>query len=153
MLFRSSAFYVYLLAYEDRLCELQLRSIGGGSIAPMITHLFTGGVIFESLLKHFYPNKDDGNPTKTLGDIFLTCAFTDDFVTGLSTSASSIQDILSSINDNSLHVAFSTAAKLRNTTGHNLIWDDRFANPDQYSLLFYQEINALLYLISTKFRP
>jgi hypothetical protein len=61
------------------------------------------------------------------------------------------EEILDAINDNTPLVAFNTTAKLRYTTGHNLVWDDVFSTPENYSRLFYQEGNALLYLISRKF--
>jgi hypothetical protein len=32
-----------------------------------------------------------------------------------------------------------------------LVWDDVFADPDNYRLLFYQELNALFYLITIKY--
>jgi hypothetical protein len=147
-----SAFYVYLLEHGDRLQELKMSSIAGGSIEPVVMHLFTGGVIFESLLKHCYPTKDNGTPAGTLGDVFATSAFARDFVAGLRTRANSIQDILDAVGDDSLATAFSTTARLRNTTGHNLVWDDVIANAEKYRLLFHQEVNALLYLIATKFR-
>lgn len=146
-----SALYVYLLEYEERHQELRLRSIEGGSIGPVVKHLFTGGVIFESLLKPFYPVQDNGKPVETLGDVFKSSAFINDFGAGFTTSARSLQSILDAVSDNLCPTAFRTTAKLRNTTGHNLIWDDVFANPQQYSILFHQEVNALLYLISAKF--
>ncbi len=147
-----SALYVYLLEYGDRYQELRLRSTAGGSIEPVVMHLFTGGVIFESLLKHCYPIKDDGTSVRTLRNIFATSAFARDFVAGLTISANSIQDILDAVRDDSLATAFSTTARLRNTTGHNLVWDDVIADAEKYKLLFHQEVNALLYLIAVKFR-
>jgi hypothetical protein len=45
---------------------------------------------------------------------------------------------------------FSTTAKLRNTTGHNLVWDNIFSAPAKYEDLFHQVMNALLYVIALK---
>jgi len=53
-------------------------------------HLFTGGVVFESLLKHFYPNKENGSRTETLRDVFNTISFSNEFGRGFETRASSI---------------------------------------------------------------
>lgn len=147
-----SALYVYLLEFEERYRELRLRSTEGGSIAPFIIHLFRGALIFESLLKHLYSQKDDGDPAKTLGQVFYNTAFRHEFVSGVRTSADSLRDIVAGITDDSMRSAFTTTARLRNTTGHNLVWDDEvFQEPSQYEALFHQEINALLYLVSVKF--
>jgi hypothetical protein len=46
--------------------------------------------------------------------------------------------------------AFSTAAKLRNTTGHNLVWDDIFSRPQEYKDLFQQVMNAIFFVVARK---
>lgn len=145
-----TAFYTFLLEFRERYRELQLRSITGGSIQPFITHLFKGGLILESLLKHLYPTKDDGAPATTLGEIFKTEAFKADFVSKVDTSSHSLQQIVEDIQGDTMKSAFNTTAKLRNTTGHNLVWDDIF-DPTPYKALFIQELNALLYLVAVKF--
>jgi len=89
---------------------------------------------------------------KTLGHVFHDTVFRHEFVSGVRTSADSLQDIITGITGDSMRSAFTTTAKLRNTTGHNLVWDDEvFEDPDQYKQLFHQEINALPYLVSVKF--
>jgi hypothetical protein len=146
-----SAFYIFLLEFKERLQELSLRSTGGGSIGALISHMFSGGLIFESLLKYLYPHGDNGSKTETLGQIFRTTGFTNDFLDGISTRATSIKEIFNAICDDTLVTAFNTTAKLRNTTGHDLIWDDIFDNPDNFVALVNQEINALLYVTHRKF--
>jgi hypothetical protein len=47
-------------------------------------------------------------------------------------------------------VAFMTAGKLRNTTGHNLVWDDVFSEPEIFVELFHQVMNAILYVVDVK---
>ena len=146
-----SALYVFLLEAAERLVELRLKSIQGSSIGPVIVHLFSGGLIFESLLKYLYPQKNNGYPVKTLGQVFQTNTFVADFGTGIQTSADSLQDILDAVTDNSLLTGFCTASKLRNTTGHNLIWGNIFHTTSNYETLVNQSLNALLYLIERKF--
>lgn len=146
-----SAFYVFLLEFYDRYSELLLRSTRGGSIQPFIIHLFKGGLVFESLLKHLYPTMDDGTPCRTLGNIFKTTSFQNDFNITVQTSSNSLQDIVNGIQGDSIESAFTTTSKLRNTTGHNLVWDDIFNNPNHFKALFIQEMNAMLYIISVKF--
>lgn len=144
-----SAFYVFLLEYFDRYLELRLRSSVGGSILPFVIHLFKGGLIFESLLKHLYP--DPAQPRRTLGNILNSPVYQNDFPGQIPTGSSTLQDIVDEIQGNSIQSAFTATSRLRNTTGHNLVWDDVFSNPDTYANLFCQEMNAILYLISSKF--
>lgn len=153
-----TAFYVFLLEFQDRLTQLQLRSSIGGSIAPCIGHLFRGALIFESLLKDCYPEITKSikkNPPKIkpekLGDIFHSPEFSADFFRVDKTSSNSLQDIVAGITDETAETAFRTAGKLRNTTAHNLIWDDVFSVSDNYRKLFHQVVNAIFYLITKKF--
>ncbi len=146
-----SALYVFLLEADERLIELRIKSTQGSSLGPVIAHLFGGGLIFESLLKYMYSTKDNGDPIKTLWQVFQTTTFRSDFGSGVQTSSDSLQEILDSITDNSNITAFSTASKLRNTTGHNLIWDNIFHSTTNYEILLNQNLNALLFLIEKKF--
>lgn len=140
-----TALYTFILEFEDRHTGLLLRSEGGGSIEPFLTHLFKGGLIFESILKTVYPSK------KTLNDIFKSHEFKKDFDFDVGTSANSLQEILDEINDNGIERAFETVSKIRNTTGHDLVWDDVFNDPQNYRKLFEQQVNAFLYLIEKKY--
>jgi hypothetical protein len=146
-----SAFYVFLLEHTERLVELRLKSTKGSSIGSIISHLFSGGLIFESLLKILYPRKDNGDPVKTLGDVFYTSTFQTDFGKGFQTSAISLKEVLDGIVDNSLLTAFSTTARVRNTTGHNLVWDNIFDSTANYESITNQIVNALLFVIERKF--
>lgn len=146
-----SAFYIFLLEKIEREVELNLRSTEGSSIGPIISHLFSGGLIFESLLKKIYPTKDDGSPVKVLGHIFNTTVFKNEFTQGIQTFAESLIEIVNAINDDLLITAFTTTAKLRNTTGHNLVWDNIFDNSINFRKLYQQIVNALLYVIERKF--
>lgn len=142
-----TAFYVFLLEAEERSMELQLKSTKGSSLGPIISHLFSGGLIFESLLKSIYSSKDN-----TLNDFFKNNAeFKKDFGVKVKTSSKNLQNILNSISDNSPKTAFSTTTMLRNTTGHNLVWTNIFKTDLTYEILVNQIMNALLYLIEKKF--
>ena len=147
-----TSFYVFLLEYKERLMELRLKSDKGSSMDPIISHLFSGGLIFESLLKKFYPNKDDGCSVKSLGDFLKNSKFRKEFVNRFKTTAKSLEDILNEIKDNSLETAFSTTAKIRNTAGHNLVWDNNIFNKiGNYERFIDQIVNALLFVIEKKF--
>jgi hypothetical protein len=147
-----SALYVFLLEFRDHAQELLLREGStAGSNQPFTVHLFTGGLIFESLLKHCYP-KPIGKNYYTLADILRMSAFTNDFGSRCSVSiaADTLANILAGVTDSSMETAFGTTGRLRNTTGHNLIWDDIFDTPKNYVDLFDQEMNAVLHVISQK---
>jgi hypothetical protein len=147
-----SALYVFLLEFRDHEQELQLREGStAGSNQPFTVHLLAGGLIFESLLKHCYP-KPAGKKYYTLRDILTMPAFTNDFgdKCSVSISADTLADIHAAIRDSSIETAFATTGKLRNTTGHNLVWDNIFDSPKNYVILFEQEMNAILHVISQK---
>ncbi len=145
-----TAFYSYILEFEEREKELLLRSSQGGSIEPVLTYLFKGSLIFESLLKYLYKKSDDQNYLQ-LRDIFETPEFKGDFVHIKKSSANSLQEIVGAIKTNDLRTAFKTTSKLRNTSGHNLVWVDIFDNPANFKKLYEQQVNAILYLIQKKF--
>lgn len=147
-----TAFYTFLLEYKDLKEQLELRSEQGGSIEPFLLHLFKGGLIMESLLKLKYKFMDNGKQIKTLGDIFNCCkVFKDDFNFTPETSAVGLDVILATaLSKTALEDAFSITAKLRNTTGHKLFWDDIFDDPKNYEILFDNELKAICYIILEK---
>ena len=145
-----SAFYVFLLEAADRVTELRLRSTEGGSLGPIISHLFSGGLVFESLLKCVYKTQSS-RAVKSLGDVFKTSEFKRDFAFRVDTGAESLRAIVGGMKDNSVRTAFCTTARLRNTTGHSLVWDDVFQSDRTYEQLVDQIVNALLFLIEKTF--
>lgn len=147
-----TAIYSFILEFRDREREIQLRSSNGGTIEPVLTYLFKGGLIFESLLKHLYPNRNGGCPCETLGHIFHTSAFRADFISTVQTMAVSLKDIVDAIgNNNDMQTAFNTSSRLRNTTGHNLVWDDVFDDTENFKTLYHQLVNAIFFIIKVKF--
>jgi hypothetical protein len=151
-----SALYIFVLEFADRVQELELRrGSSGGSNEPFTIHLFKGGLLLESLLKHYYPRNDKGDPNRQLGSVFRTTTFQRDFnfQGPPDSSANTLKEIHDAISGtNSIEDAFGTAAKLRNTTGHNLVWDDVFSNALIYVDLFRQVVNAVLYVVDAKGR-
>lgn len=143
----ATAFYTYLAESEERYNELKLRSRGGGSMELPLKHLFKGGLIFESLLKDCYPTHGKG----LLGQIINDPGFQRDFPGKFDTSATSLSDILGLTSSDTRLTAFEVTSKLRNTTGHNLVWDDVFANPEDFRRLVKQQVNAILYIAGAKF--
>lgn len=146
-----TALYTFVFEFQDRYKEVKLRSGFGGSIEPVLIHLFKGGLLFESLLKQLYPNQDNGKPTKTLGDIFGTTNFKNDFLQTVNQKSFALKTILNDIKNNDLQTAFNTAARIRNTTGHNLVWDDIFDQPNNYKKLYDQTMNAIFFIVTKKY--
>lgn len=142
-----TALYTYLAEAEQRYKELKLRSRGGGSTELPLKHLFKGGLIFESLLKECYPALQNG----MLGTIFKDPNFRNDFPGEISTKATKLETIRLITSPDDRLTAFNVTSQLRNTTGHNLVWDDVFSNPDNFRRFVEQQVNAILYIAGAKF--
>lgn len=145
--------YVFLYEFQDRLEALEFRAGAGreGSNHPFLSHLFLGGLIFESLLKQFYRGD-------TLSQLFdgLKADFGIPSATPIPTSANvsnPFAAIHAGIAGDDAVTAFTTTGKLRNTTGHNLDRDNIFDQPSRYVDLFQQVVNAIFYVISVKYLP
>ena len=117
---------------------------------PVLTFLFKGSLIFESLLKTKY-KKPDGDNYDTIGRIFGTQEFKDDFVPIKKSNANSLREIIGAIKTNDLKAAFKTTSKLRNTSGHNLVWTNIFSTSGNFRKLYEQQVNAIFYIIQKKF--
>jgi len=143
--------YVFFYEYRDRFQELELRA-GPGSNHPFLSHLLLGGLIFESLLKQWYQRP-------TLGQLFdrLRPDFAIPSQADLHTNANvpnPFAVIYAGIaGNNDVVTAFTTTAKLRNTTGHNLDRDNIFDQSNKYTDLFQQVVNAIFYVVSVKYLP
>jgi len=147
-----TALYTFVLEFEDRYTELELRSTEGGSLEPFLQHLFKGALIFESLLKHLYPASSPDK--RALGEILNgERIFKREFsiTQHISTSAGTLSEIVASIQGQDILTAFTVVSKIRNTTGHNLMRDDVFSDPETYRKLFEQGMNAVFYLIQKKY--
>jgi hypothetical protein len=151
-----SALYIFAMESRERIEELHFRQGStGGSTQPFTVHLLTGGLLFESLLKHFYPQSEPADKKWTLNHVLTHADFRNDLGIGAiqGLTAFTLQEIYDAIQgSNTAETAFQTTAKLRNTTGHNLVRDDVFATPDIYKALFAQVINAVLFIVDAKGR-
>lgn len=139
--------YSFILEKEDIIEMIKLRGEHGGSIEPMITHLFKGALIFESLMKKHYASNNRNN----LGDILkfnnVENIYRYTFKNHKS-SADSLEEILKFIGKyiNSPETAFYVTCKIRNTTAHNLIWNDLFT-VENYEKLYHKIVDAIFYII------
>lgn len=139
-----TALYSFLLEYDEIKKIVLLRSSMGGSMEPILTYLFKGGLILESLFKVKYPN------LVTMGDANNEISFVAKYGR-FTTTAHSLTNIVQAITGNDVSNALNTTGKLRNTTGHNLQWDDVFNNAANFDLLYYQQVNAIFYFLNGDF--
>jgi len=148
--------YSFILESKDMIEMIDLRSAHGGTIEPMIIHLFKGAIIFETLLKKTC-KRPDGDDYIQLSGIFdkdgdkgspFPSKYPEVEIAG--GHIDKIGDIIQSLNEgkykNNISSAFNTVYKIRNSTAHKLSWDDIFSK-DNYILLYNQVILAILYVI------
>lgn len=158
-----TAFYSFISEYNDRLTMNRLRSEHGGSIEPFLMHLFKGGLIFESLIRLENPNVTIAKKRKrvkpsTIGEFFYSGRFNKkyalkDIDKDRNKSLRTLKEILTYCkNQSGPTKAFITVNKLRNFTGHTLARTDEFRDPEDYSHLYHQAVNALFYVIAKKLK-
>jgi hypothetical protein len=141
-----TAFYTFILEYQEKKKQIILRSDTGGSIQPFLDHLFDGARILESLLQKrgsgsgtLYPRiiaTSDLGVTQSALQGNKTLAEAEQQHNSLTEAGSSFQDI-----------NFAAAYIIRNTTGHSLLWPDQFPNENSYDLLFKSLLNAIFWTI------
>jgi hypothetical protein len=143
----------FLLEGKDLQDQISLRSQYGGSLEPFLTHLFKGGLIFESLLKRKYGAAASGN---TLGPYLNVAKAKTDL--SLSTRPlykrmstpikfEGLPALLQSWTGEPFHErAIAIAYAVRNTTGHDLGWQDVFTE-DIYRELFDGIVDAIFWVI------
>jgi hypothetical protein len=143
------ALYIFLYEYNERASEIGIRSRAtAGANHAFLNHLFLGGLVTESLLKLWYVG-----PTK-FEQIFADRTFRTDFTIDvgvrMNTSARTLAAIEEGAADDQVS-ALTTAAKLRNATGHNLERDDIFDSSECYRRLYERVVNAIFYVINRKY--
>ena len=140
-----AAFYAFLLEFDDRVVEVELRSSPVlGSYQPLFLHLFKGGLLLETLLKQSFPVLANNS----LGDILQHA----DFRARVGLAPQSIREVpVNTLCADALaqtpESAFLATGRLRNTMRHNLIRDPLPNLPGDYAILVRQEINAFLYAV------
>lgn len=142
----------FLLEGRDLRLNLKLRSSYGGTLEPFLTHLFKGGLIFESLLKRKY-----GTAGRTLGN-YLAAAKTDLHLNcQLYKRKDPYQfEELPSLMQDWKNAEFqertvATAYAVRNTSGHNLAWRDIFT-VELYLELFEGIADAIFWTIKKAYK-
>ncbi|MCX6826902.1 MAG: hypothetical protein NTV06_06530, partial [candidate division Zixibacteria bacterium] len=143
-----TAILSFLLESKERAINLELRSHYGGTLEPFLTHLFKGGLIFESLLKQQY-----GAAGHTLGN-YLNEARVDlelnSQIYRKKNGSFKFEDLPTHLRNWSTESfqerAVATAYAVRNTAGHDLAWQDVFNN-GLYGQLFEGIVDAIFLTI------
>lgn len=103
-------------------------------------------MIFETLLKYCYPEINN------LSSATKSKRFKEEYsIKNLPASARNFREIIDGIKGSTIEIAFSTAAKSRNVTGHTLQLEDVFDNRANFQLIFEQIINAYLFICHISF--
>lgn len=134
--------YTFILE-KDRIIEMiHNRGEYGGTIEPMITHIFKGALIFETLLKMHYGGK-------TLGDTINRCKarYSFDFS---QCSLDSFNEIFNYTNQDNKQTAFCITYKLRNKAAHKLDWNDSFTESN-YEKIYQNILNAIFFVIQEEY--
>lgn len=142
----------FLLEGRDLRLIVKLRSHYGGTSEPFLTHLFKGGLIFESLLKRKY-----GACGYTLGN-YLNAAKTDLQLTHQTYKRKDpyyFEELPSLLqrwkNENFQERTVATAFAVRNTVGHDLAWQDIFTE-EFYLQLFEGIVDAIFWTIKKAYQ-
>ncbi len=145
-----TSLYSFILEYDSRAQQLDLRSSEGSSIEPFLTHLLKGGLILESLLKL----KPPGDREKTLRPVIIAHNHKLKIDTTVLKGGLTLEEVsqhlldLESKKKAFQDVCFGVTYGIRNTTGHKLLWKDIFlGDSDIYTRLFRAEVGAIFYSI------
>jgi hypothetical protein len=148
-----TALLTFILEARDRSEMISIRSAHGGSLEPFLTHLFKGGLIFESMLKRLY-----GTTGNSLGD-YLAAGAADLqltqklYLSHVPYALDGLPNLISSwstkpFQERSVAIAYA----VRNTTGHDLGWQDVFVHPNLYAQLFEGILHAILWTVERKYQ-
>lgn len=156
--FRSiiSALYAFLLECRTKILMIRLKSNDNeGSMEPFFIHLFRGCLVFESLMKSMYQNHSS---SKTLGG-YLAVANRDLQIGQIKPPIYKgrkewiLADILNLLpawdSEPYQEKAIAVTYAIRNTTGHDLGWPNKF-NTSAYTELFESILDAIFWYIWKK---
>ncbi len=152
----STTFVSFCLEWDYRNALLDIR-IESGTYEPFYIHLFKGCLLFESLLKE-NPSPDPWKPTKeqnnNLGQLLLKYSTAlgskENLGEKISGNLPSILADLETAND-SIFTAIKLTARLRNTVGHNLGWENGLTKI-QYQKLFMMVASSCLHVIACLYK-
>jgi hypothetical protein len=147
-----TALLTFLLEGKERQIQLNLRSKHGGSIEPFITHLFKGGLIFESLLKKQYTGTGitlEKYLPALSNELELKKSL---YTTERPYKFGDMPGHLQKWEKEDFHEkAIALAYAIRNTSGHDLGWQVVLTE-EFYSVLFDGIVNAIFWTIKKVYK-
>lgn len=160
-----TAMLTFMLEGKQRLLQTDLRSAVGGTLEPFLTHLFKGGLIFESILKTLYHGTPmptpPGGAAATMGAYLRLPAARGDLqlsphapVYDRLPRSFTFNDVLNALpgwrGQPFAERAVAIAYSVRNTSGHDLGWP---ANLDRaiYQELYEGVTDAILWVVGQKY--
>ena len=137
--------YCFFCEYEKIKRFIELRSSEGGSIDPMLNHLFQGARVLESLLTL----KGKGSVLKQKIQNHKELMVNDALLDGHSTISNALSryDMLKKDGKNFQDYNFVASYIIRNATGHSLVWDDEFGDIKNYETLYKALVNSIIWSI------
>lgn len=147
----TSTFISFILEWDYRNVLFDIR-ITPGTYEPFYIHLFKGCLLFESLLKEnpsdpWVPQSPREN---TLGKALekYSSVLVSNVNLGQNISGPDLPTILKDLQtaDNSLLSAIKYTARLRNTLGHNLGWDNGLTK-SEYFRLFQMVASSCIHVV------
>lgn len=143
-----TALYCFFIESGRNKRMIKLRSSEGGSIDPLLSHLFKGARILESLLE-LKSGKLEGLYQKIL-NLKVPLSITQK---NLHSERKTFKEALSTFEELQMSgksfqdCNFATSYIIRNTTGHSLIWSDEFKDEKSYTILYQALTNSILWSI------
>lgn len=146
--------YTFILKKESIMNMLTLRTLNKTSIEPMVSHLFKGALLFESLLKYYHlPSLSKNYPIRAINNIGgildkkeIYTLYQYHFVNCRSNSLTDIFNYANQHDKQSIETAFHVTCRIRNLVVHNLNLPGRF-NPIDYENIFEIILNAIFFVI------
>lgn len=148
----GTTFISFSLEWDYRNALLDIR-MEPGTYEPFYIHLFKGCLLFESLLKE-NPSPDKWKPAKEQNNNLGQ--FLQNYSAALGSSenlgdknSGNMQSILNNLEtaDDSIFTAIKLTARLRNTVGHNLGWEDGLTKI-QYQKLFMMVASSCIHVVA-----
>jgi hypothetical protein len=142
-----TALFTFILEYQEKETQINLRSSSGGSIQPFIDHLFDGARILESLLTTTITKS--GNLRNKINHLKSKILIENEVLKDNSSLKDAEEKYKFHLESRSSFQEsnFASAFIIRNTTGHSLLWPDQFKQTDSYTILYNTLINSIFWTI------
>lgn len=145
-----TAFISFIAEWRYRARQIGL--VEGGSREPFFLHLFRGCLLFESLLKESGRRTTSGLPVLSRmlrlyeNELGIVAASIDQSSTDID------RKIRAATSNMAMQQTIEITNQLRNTFGHNIVWEVPALNAGSYNILVENIASACLHTVSTLYR-